>query len=350
MSRGKALALLLAMTSASTALADQGGAPSGEEQLSQAHQAIIGGSNVEPGQWPDAVAVIGTNGTCTGTLIAPDVVLTAGHCAGVHPEQVIANTIDYSQSSDGVRVRVASTTPYPSWQSEYDVSVIVLASPIEGVEPRKVGTGCTFQGFSRTTPVRLVGYGATDLTGTAANTALRQAMTQVSDPDCSGGRGCKQAIAPGGEFVAGGSGTADSCFGDSGGPVYLDTPNGPVVVGAVSRGVDGSSTPCGGGGIYVRTDKLVDWIEQTTERAVAQDDCTGAAYSSEDMPDPQTSSVGCAASGGSGLGTAALLGLVWFGARKRRPRPRRRALRTTLPIACALSGAGLGELTCTQSE
>ena len=31
----------------------------------------------------------------------------------------------------------------------------------------------------------------------------------------------------------------------------------PWSIGAVSRGVDGASTPCGGGGIYVRTDKIV---------------------------------------------------------------------------------------------
>ena len=45
------------------------------------------------------------------------------------------------------------------------------------------------------------------------------------------GMGCNPNVAPGGEFIAGGSGTADSCFGDSGGPVYLDTPAGPVLIG-----------------------------------------------------------------------------------------------------------------------
>src|SRR4030095_12862362 len=56
---------------------------------------VIGGTEVPAGKWPDAVAVLGAQGSCTGTLIAPDVVLTAGHCAEVNPTQIIANTTTY---------------------------------------------------------------------------------------------------------------------------------------------------------------------------------------------------------------------------------------------------------------
>jgi uncharacterized protein (TIGR03382 family) len=316
MSRYAAVLVLLAAAT-SSAYADQRFAlspPQGDEGTS----AVVGGTTVAPGQWPDAVAVLGTNGSCTGTLIAPDVVLTAGHCAGIKPTQVIANTVDYSHS-DGVRVQVANTHAYPNWQSEYDIAVLVLASPIEGVAPRKVGTGCTFRGFSRDTPVRLVGFGATDEMGQTANTQLRQAMTAVTDPDCSAGKGCKQIIAPGGEFVAGGTGSADSCFGDSGGPVYLDTPNGTVVVGAVSRGVDGAATPCGGGGIYVRTDKLVDWIEETTGKAIEADACDGIPYSGEDddVTDDVADEVGCAATPSSGFAALPLVLLALLRRRRR---------------------------------
>ena len=324
MSRCAVLVLLLAATS--SASADQRFAPSLPPPSDDAHNAVVGGTTVQPGQWPDAVAVLGTNGSCTGTLIAPDVVLTAGHCAGIKPTQVIANTVDYSQSA-GVRVQVAKTVAYPNWQVEYDVAVLVLASPIEGVTPRKIGTSCTFQNFSRSTAVRLVGFGATDAMGQTANTQLKQAMTAVTDPECTGGQGCKQEIAPGGEFVAGGTGTADSCFGDSGGPVYLDTPIGAVVIGAVSRGVDGSDTPCGGGGIYVRTDKIIDWIESAAARTIAKDDCVGGG--DEDLADGTGSDgddsgdeyanagAGCSAGGSAGAGVVGLLLLALVGRRRR---------------------------------
>ena len=54
---------------------------------------VVGGTPVAPGTWPDAVAVIGATGTCSGTLVAPDVVLTAGHCADIDPQRIVAGTV-----------------------------------------------------------------------------------------------------------------------------------------------------------------------------------------------------------------------------------------------------------------
>jgi secreted trypsin-like serine protease len=287
---------------------------------------IIGGTNVPAGKWPDTVAVIGAQGMCSGTLIAPDVVLTAGHCAEVNPTQIIANTIDYA-AQGGAHVNVKTITAYPNWQTQYDVSVVVLASPVTGVTPRAVGTACTFANFAASSQVHLVGFGLTDTAAAGNNTRLNEVMAPVTDPTCSGGNGCQAAVSPGGEFVAGGSGI-DSCNGDSGGPVYIDTPRGPIVIGAVSRSVDGAATPCGGGGIYVRTDKVVQWLEQTSGKTIAKDDCGAMPPPGEGSgsnPDPsgggangvdeQTITGGCSVSGGnaSWLVALALLG------RRRRP-------------------------------
>ena len=311
-------------------------APSGQGDVSlsieQRATPVIGGTQVPAGTWPDAVAVLG-QGSCTGTLIAPDVVLTAGHCEGAQMTEVIANTTDY-QGSGGIRSTIKSITAYPNWETSYDVSVIVLNTPITGVTPRKIGTACTFtEGFADSTMVHLVGFGLTDTAGMGNNTKLNEAMAPVTDSDCTGPGGCVASIKPGGEFIAGGGGK-DSCFGDSGGPVYLDTPRGPVVVGAVSRGLDGSATPCGGGGIYVRTDKIVDWLETTTGKTVSKDLCGAADPGGEpggDEPggngpdgndgpsglsDSGDLSGGCSTGGGSG-GALALLGLA-FARRRRR--------------------------------
>ena len=235
---------------------------------------VIGGTVVPAGKWPDAVAVLGAQGSCTGTLVAPDVVLTAGHCAEVNPTQIIANTTNYN-AGGGVTATVKSITAYPGWETSYDVSVVVLTAPVAGITPRLLGTACTFQSFANGAQVHLVGFGLTDTAGTGDNTTLHEAVAPVTDATCSGGNGCMPGVAPGGEFVAGGSGT-DSCFGDSGGPVYLDTPRGPVVIGAVSRGLSSSPTPCGGGGIYVRTDKIADWLATTSGKTIALDTCSGS--------------------------------------------------------------------------
>jgi endonuclease G len=273
---------------------------------------VVGGSSAPQGKWPDAVAVLGPKGSCTGTLIAPDVVLTAGHCAEIEPAHVIANTVDYA-ADGGKRVAVKSTTAYPDWQSSYDVSVIVLEEPITSITPRMLGTSCTFRGFSNAMDVHLVGFGLTEEGGTGNNTHLNEAMAPVVDPECMGPYGCNHSVQPGGEFVAGGGGT-DSCFGDSGGPVYLDTPRGVIAIGAVSRGVNGAQMPCGSGGIYVRTDKIIDWIEETTGRTIAKDDCGLDPSTSDDSSADMGG--GCSTTnGGAGLGL--VLGLLALRRRRR---------------------------------
>jgi len=66
--------LLLAVATASSALA-LNAAPS---------QAIVGGHDAAPGAYPSIAEVhLAKSFLCTGTLIAPDWVLTAGHCGSI---------------------------------------------------------------------------------------------------------------------------------------------------------------------------------------------------------------------------------------------------------------------------
>src|SRR5690349_18755974 len=57
---------------------------------------VVGGNAAKPGEWPDVALVVAPQALCTGTLIAPDVVLTAGHCIETHPFEVIVGTVDFS--------------------------------------------------------------------------------------------------------------------------------------------------------------------------------------------------------------------------------------------------------------
>ncbi len=308
------LAVYLALTAAPT-LAFASGGGGHDPELGTISQPVVGGSSVPPGKWPDAVAVLGAKGTCSGTLIAPDVVLTAGHCSGIEANEVVIDSTNYN-ASGGQRRKVVSLTAYPDYQKTYDVAVVMLDRPVDGIAPRTVASKCTYAGFSADTTVHLVGFGLAQADGGGTNTSLREAMAPVLDPDCSGGNGCRDGASPNGEFVAGGGG-ADSCFGDSGGPVYLDTERGPVLIASVSRGLAGNPEPCGGAGIYVRTDKLAAWIEKTTDRSLTADDCTGELASENDFSGPASSGAGCSAGGASSLAAAAIFVPLLLRRRKR---------------------------------
>src|SRR4051812_40120331 len=86
---------------------------------------VVGGTTVKPGEWRDAVAVLSATTLCTGTLITPDVVLTAGHCIDPAPIYVVVDTIDYGKPG-GEPIRVRSAIAYPDWQNSYDVGLVIL--------------------------------------------------------------------------------------------------------------------------------------------------------------------------------------------------------------------------------
>ena len=89
----------------------------------------------------------------------------------------------------------------------------------------------------------------------------------ITSLDCSDLRHPKEfGCISGREIVAGHRGLIlDSCRGDSGGPLYIKNGEGEYyLLGATSRGVRGSSTACGDGGIYGRVDLCLDWIQEVT--------------------------------------------------------------------------------------
>ena len=254
---------------------------------------VVGGTSVPAGAYPDVALVIAPKALCTGTLIAPDVVLTAGHCIETDPKEVLLGSIDYTKSTGEV-IAVKSATAYPSWRTEFDVGVLVLEHESKA-KPRPIVAACAAQHLEVGASVTLVGFGLTAAAGTGANSRLRQATLTVSDPSCTGDPACAAKVAPNGEFVAGGDGK-DSCFGDSGGPIYLQD----ALIGVVSRGVGTSAEPCGGGGIYVRADRVVAWVERVTGRKVTRAACDAPADDAgSNQPVEMTSAAGgCSATGG----------------------------------------------------
>jgi secreted trypsin-like serine protease len=268
---------------------------------------VVGGSTVPRGRWPDIVAVIGRDGMCSGTLVAQDVVLTAGHCIDIRPYEVIVDTIDYA-ASGGERIAVTWSRAYPKWEQRYDVGVLMLAHRATVAKPRIVTSACTARALVDIgTEVQIAGFGLATAAANDNNTRLREATVPIIDPTCSLDPACNPAISPHGEFMAGGHG-ADSCFGDSGGPVYLDTKDGHghALVGVVSRGLALPAAPCGNGGVYVRVDKVISWIQSVTGRTLQKTRCS--VQDADDDGSEDTASSGC--SSGASVGILAALGLL----------------------------------------
>lgn len=248
-----------------------GGVPDATETSS-----VVGGSPAPAGKWPDVAAVLfpidGEVALCTGTLIAPTIVLTAGHCYNRGslplPDKVLIGTSSLSRPEEGETIPIDRGYVYPDAPFTEDLAVLVLSRP-SSRPPRQIVDGWARADLINGAAISLVGFGAIDRTGMVYVDALQEATTAITDVDCSTSSGCNPGAQPAGELGAGGMGV-DTCPGDSGGPLYLSTSYGPVLAGVTARSYDDAQYPCSEGGIYTRPDKVVDWIERTAGVPIAR--------------------------------------------------------------------------------
>lgn len=249
--------------------------------LAQRLARIVGGVETQAGQYPDC-ALIGRrflNGTvnwfCSGVLVHPRVVLTAGHCQSPSSSiNVVAlNALDVAdlQGAELLGVRRVRVNPsYPRTIGN-DITVLVLRAD-SAVAPVPLARAEDFAEVEQTT---LVGFGNSDVLSTRGFGRQREVTVDITHVRRTPGDDLDDAEQTLGfesdrEFTAGGGGF-DSCNGDSGGPAYIDVGGERRVAGLTSRATEGFTHPCGDGGIYTRVDTQRSFINQVLQDAGIDD-------------------------------------------------------------------------------
>jgi len=229
---------------------------------------ILGGQLTNTGEFPDCVA-IGSDSQwcCTGTLISPNVVITAGHCNPGCTSRVYFGT--NTQTPDPNRiVRVKTAIKHIGYSTPAqdvilnDLTILILERKVDFAEPRKLASAAQ---IDAATSCRLVGFGATNTQGTFGYGSQRKVDVAIASNSCDLAASNRYACNQNYEIVAGGGGR-DSCNGDSGGPLYIKVDNNWMLAGATSRATKEwrlSGRACGEGGIYVRLAAYRDWLNST---------------------------------------------------------------------------------------
>ncbi len=227
--------------------------------------AIVGGSNAGPGEYPSVAEITFGGFGCTGTLISPDTVLSAGHCGSLtgaavaspaaYPPQLVTVRIGSNKSGQGERVPVSSVTVSPDYllTDGNDVSVLRLASNSTKAPTKVAGSGERGL-WAAGTPATIAGWGVTSEGGDAPDTLQKAQVPITTDAYCGSAYDNFDAST----MVCAGypEGGVDTCQGDSGGPMFA----GGRVVGATSFG-EGCARP-GKPGVYARVADapLREWI------------------------------------------------------------------------------------------
>jgi hypothetical protein len=209
---------------------------------------------------------------CTGTLIAPRVFLTAGHCVGdgataarVWFETDLTDNPDYP--AGGPSAIEGTPLPHPMYlwggDDPHDVGLVILNEPVLNIEPAKLPSPDLLSqlkkerilegGYEDGVFFTSVGYGGILISWPPPELAYDR-IRRVSQSEYVSLTKVHLHLSQKAVFDEGGS-----CFGDSGGPVFWEAPDGNEIIVAVTSSGDGQ---CVATGLNYRVDipDMLQWV------------------------------------------------------------------------------------------
>jgi secreted trypsin-like serine protease len=245
----------------------------------KASASVIGGHNATIAQYPSLAYIEGVQATagyaCTGTVVAPRVILTAGHCVEdiesssiVEPTEIavatgVSNLTKIPRANISAVVQVLAYPNFDPTKLQGDAGLLILAAPVVA-PPIALATTADAALYEPGDELTIAGWGIDDRKTGHAPTQLQAASVPVEEA----GR-CKRGTRRFYPFfdpihqvcaldISGFKVTA--CHGDSGGPAIATRTDGtPVEIGVTSLG-DGSCNPSSPA-VFTRVDQISTWVQ-----------------------------------------------------------------------------------------
>ncbi len=243
---------------------------------------IVGGHGATSGQFPELAFVVyhepdgTTNFTCTGTVISPKLVLTAGHCAidtdtGIHAASggylVVTGTNDWASPVGRSISPVSRVFVAPGFNKKtlsFDSSILELSTPTAAAPVPLAGSDDAGL-YASGTSAEIAGWGQENPRQENPPSQLQWAGEVVQ-----GAAFCGQAASSGRGGVAFNgaiqtcaedvpSDASGTCHGDSGGPLLAQTGGSWIEIGVTSFGASQCSTHIPS--FFTRADAISSWAD-----------------------------------------------------------------------------------------
>ena len=195
-----------------------------------------------------------SDSACSGALIAPQWIITAGHCFHDVNGNRVSGPTPYATTATVGRTDLSSISGHVVDIVEVrqapraDIALARLATPITDVAPLPLATASPKSGAI----LRVTGWGATTSVNPAPVTHLQTG--QVKAKRVTGSTVLVVGFAPAPDTSA--------CLWDSGAPYFSESANGSAAL--VSIESDGPACPHSQEETTSRVDRIADWIQQTT--------------------------------------------------------------------------------------
>ncbi|RHY45145.1 hypothetical protein DYB37_007700 [Aphanomyces astaci] len=197
---------------------------------------IVGGHEATTGQHRYVAGLkrsATTRSLCGGSLIAPNVILTAAHCTDNGLSHAVVGSHFLTGSSDGVPVKITKEIPHPQYVAathSNDVAILLLDRNVTTITPVTV----SFEAVPANVLTWVRGWGTISSSGPQSQ-VLKEVSVKTWD-NAKAAAALKPSKVDNTMVAAGGLAGEDSCQSDSGGPLTIEQNGVARLVGVVSWG------------------------------------------------------------------------------------------------------------------